>query len=81
MSTDAFERKSVLALRADTGAIVGDAPVFEKYYGGGFGSIRGFGFRGISPRNGIFNDRTGGEFVLLTVLNIPCRSTPTTSAA
>jgi outer membrane protein insertion porin family len=66
MSTDAFDRKSVLALRADTGLIVGDAPTFERFYGGGFGSIRGFSFRGISPRNGIYNDRTGGEFVLLT---------------
>ncbi|MBI5864802.1 MAG: outer membrane protein assembly factor BamA [Planctomycetes bacterium] len=66
MSTDAFDRKSVLALRADTGLIVGEAPVFERFYGGGFGSIRGFSFRGVSPRDGVYNDRTGGDFVLLT---------------
>lgn len=66
ISTDAFDRKSVLALRADTGLIAGDAPVFERFYGGGFGSIRGFSFRGISPRDGVYNDRTGGDFVLLT---------------
>lgn len=65
VSTDIFDRKSVLAVRADSGFIVGDAPVFERFYGGGFGSIRGFDFRGISPRQGIFNDRVGGDFILL----------------
>jgi outer membrane protein insertion porin family len=66
LHTDLLDRKSVLALRADTGFIVGDAPVFEKYYGGGFGSIRGFRFRGVSPRNGIGDDAIGGNFILLT---------------
>lgn len=65
LRTDIFDRKSVLALRADSGYIVGDAPVFERFYGGGFGSIRGFSFRGISPRAGVFNDRVGGDFILL----------------
>ena len=64
--TDIMDRKSVLAGRADVGYIVGDAPVFERYYGGGFGSIRGFDYQGISPRAGIFNDRVGGKFILLT---------------
>lgn len=64
--TDIFDRKSVLAFRLDTAYIVGDAPVFEKFYGGGFGSIRGFSYRGVSPRNGIKNDRIGGDFLLLT---------------
>ena len=64
--TDIFDRKSIFATRADMGYIVGDAPVFERYYGGGFGSIRGFDFRGISPRAGIFNNRVGGKFILLT---------------
>lgn len=63
--TDVFDRKSVFATRADAGYIVGDAPVFERYYGGGFGSIRGFDFRGVSPRAGLFNDRVGGKFILL----------------
>ncbi len=65
MSTDALDRKSVLALRADASYIVGDAPVFERFYGGGFGSVRGFAFRGISPRAGLFNDKIGGDFILL----------------
>lgn len=64
--TDILDRKSVVAGRADLGYIVGDAPVFERYYGGGFGSIRGFDYQGISPRAGIFSDRVGGKFIVLT---------------
>ncbi|MBU0617346.1 MAG: outer membrane protein assembly factor BamA, partial [Planctomycetes bacterium] len=64
--TDVFDRKSVLAARADIAYIVGDAPVFERFYGGGFGSIRGFDFQGVTPRAGLFNDRVGGKFILLT---------------
>lgn len=66
LRTDIFDRKSVLGVRADTAFIVGDAPVFERFYAGGFGSIRGFSFRGISPRAGIFDTRVGGDFILLT---------------
>jgi outer membrane protein insertion porin family len=66
MRTDVFDRKSVLGVRADVGYVVGDAPVFERYYGGGFGSVRGFEFRGITPHAGLFNDRVGGNFILLT---------------
>ncbi len=66
MSTDILNRKSVLGLRADVGYIVGDAPVFEKYYAGGFGSLRGFSYRTISPRRGIKNQAVGGDFLFLT---------------
>ena len=64
--TDIFDRKSIFATRLDSGYTVGDAPMFERYYGGGFGSVRGFDFRGISPRAGIFDDAVGGKFILLT---------------
>ena len=47
---DTLDRKHILAARVQLGQIVGDAPVFEKFYGGGIGSIRGFQYRGISPR-------------------------------
>ncbi len=66
VSTDLLDRKSVLALRADAAYIVGDAPVFERYYAGGFGSLRGFSFRGVSPRSGIKNQPIGGDFIFLT---------------
>ncbi len=60
--TDAMDRKHIIAARAAAGAIFGDAPVFERYYGGGLGSIRGFDFRGISPRQGPDDDPVGGNF-------------------
>jgi outer membrane protein insertion porin family len=64
--TDVEERKSVLTLRGRAGAIVGDAPLFERFYAGGIGSLRGFEFRGVSPRDGIKETRIGGDFELLT---------------
>ena len=66
VQTDILDRKSVLALRADAAYIVGDAPVFERYYAGGFGSLRGFSYRGVSPRGGIKRQPIGGDFILLT---------------
>ncbi len=65
LKTDELDRKSVLTLRGVGGAIVGDAPVFDRFYAGGIGSVRGFQFRGISPRQGINDDEIGGELMLL----------------
>lgn len=49
---DLLERKTVLATKFRAGTIVGDAPPFEKFYGGGTGryGIRGFEYYGVSPR-------------------------------
>lgn len=63
--TDTMDRKHVLSVGATAGQILGDAPVFEKFYGGGIGSVRGFEYRGISPRAGWRSDRVGGDFELL----------------
>ena len=60
--TDALERKHVISARAACRAIFGEAPVFERFYGGGLGSLRGFDYRGISPRQGTDNDVIGGDF-------------------
>lgn len=61
---DTLDRKHILASRGSLGYIVGDAPVFEKFYGGGIGSIRGFRYRGISPRAAGTNKQIGGDFTL-----------------
>jgi outer membrane protein insertion porin family len=61
--TDALERKHILAGRLVAGHIFGDAPVFERFYGGGLGSVRGFEYRGISPRGTASNDPIGGDFM------------------
>ena len=49
---DLLERKTVLATKLSAGTMVGDAPPFEKFYAGGTGlyGIRGFDYRGVSPR-------------------------------
>ena len=60
---DLVDRRTVLALHIDGGYIPGDdAPFFERFYGGGIGSIRGFRFRGVSPRDGFAEDPIGGNF-------------------
>ena len=53
---------SITALQ--TGFITGDSPFFEKFYDGGIGTIRGFEYRGVSPRAGRYDDRVGGDFTL-----------------
>jgi outer membrane protein insertion porin family len=61
---DLVERKTIFMFNLNAGYIIGDAPVFETLYGGGIGSIRGFEFRGVSPRSGPDDDRVGGKFLL-----------------
>lgn len=61
---DLTERRTVLKLEANSGVITGDSVFFERFYGGGLGSVRGFEFRGISPRAGTREDPVGGEFAL-----------------
>lgn len=64
LRNDLLDRKTILSLHADAGYIFGGAPFFERFYGGGLGSVRGFAFRGISPRSGPSEDRVGGDFSL-----------------
>jgi outer membrane protein insertion porin family len=60
---DLLDRKTILRFYSDVGWIFGgDDPFFERFYGGGIGSIRGFAFRGVSPRDGPANDQIGGDF-------------------
>jgi outer membrane protein insertion porin family len=52
LAEDLAERKTVLAAKLLAATTVGSAPPFEKFYAGGSGTygIRGFEYRGISPR-------------------------------
>jgi outer membrane protein insertion porin family len=61
---DLTERKTVLGLHGNAGYITGDSVFFERFYGGGLGSVRGFAYRGISPRAGTAQDPVGGDFAL-----------------
>ncbi|OHB57297.1 MAG: hypothetical protein A2173_03065 [Planctomycetes bacterium RBG_13_44_8b] len=60
---DIAGRKTILETRVHAGAIIGDAPLFEKYYAGGLGSIRGFDYYGISPRSGPDDDPVGSDWI------------------
>lgn len=66
---DEQERKHVLSLRGETGVLFGDAPMFERFYAGGIGSLRGFRFRGAGPYKGLDDDLNkipvGGDFMIL----------------
>jgi outer membrane protein assembly complex protein YaeT len=62
--TDALDRKHIFRTRVMLGYIVGDAPVFEKYYGGGSNWLRGFAYRGITPRSVGTTEPIGGDFSL-----------------
>jgi outer membrane protein insertion porin family len=64
LNADLVDRRTILILRGDTGYIFGDSPFFERFYAGGIGSMRGFNFRGISPREGVDEDAIGGRFLL-----------------
>ena len=65
LHTDLLERKTILTLRAEGGIVVGDAPVYERYYAGGVGSIRGFEFRGVGERQGLEDNNIGGDYLIL----------------
>lgn len=71
---DLAERKTILETKIHAATIIGNAPTFEKFYAGGTGSIRGFDYRGVSPRGlqmgpGVVNpqreDPVGSDWVLL----------------
>jgi outer membrane protein insertion porin family len=65
LDEDLLERKTVVSLSGYSGYIFGDSPFFDNFYGGGLGSVRGFRYRGISPRSGLDDDAVGGQFVFV----------------
>ena len=60
--TDLLDRQTVLEARLNAGFMTGNSVFFERWYGGDLGSVRGFRYRGISPRSGRGNDPVGGDF-------------------
>jgi outer membrane protein insertion porin family len=55
--------RHVLGTSLQTGFSGSDTPLFEHFFAGGYSTIRGFRFRGASPKNGDIT--VGGEFSLL----------------
>lgn len=70
---DLAERRTILETKVRAATIVGDAPVFEKFYGGGIGadSIRGFDYRGVSTRGvstlnpAVKDDPIGSDWIVI----------------
>jgi outer membrane protein insertion porin family len=58
--------RHVLALHSQVGWASSNTPVYERYYAGGFRSIRGFQFRGVGPDVNGF--KVGGDFLFLNSL-------------
>jgi outer membrane protein insertion porin family len=58
--------KQVVAARSELGWTGSNTPVFERFYAGGFRSMRGFEFRGVGPIVDGF--RVGGDFLFLNSL-------------
>ena len=57
--------RHVLSLSARLGITGGNTPIYDHYYAGGFSTLRGFDFRGASPRTDVSEIVIGGEFQLL----------------
>jgi outer membrane protein insertion porin family len=68
--SDLLDRRTVLTFHMDAGYILNDAPFFNRFYGGGQGSMRGFEFRGVGPRAGRDLDPIGGDFSLIGSLGV-----------
>jgi outer membrane protein insertion porin family len=73
---DVLGRRTVLSGKVLAATTVAEAPPFEKYYAGGSGSygIRGFQYRGVSPRGvqviggvptGVRRDPIGSDWIFL----------------
>lgn len=58
--------RHVLAYRGHFGWAGAQTPVYERFFAGGFMSMRGFAFRGVGPRVNGFN--VGGDFLMLNSL-------------
>jgi outer membrane protein insertion porin family len=61
---DLAENKTVLETKVHAGTVIGDAPVFELFYAGGTNSIRGFKYRGVSPRGGPSDEPIGSDWIV-----------------
>jgi outer membrane protein assembly complex protein YaeT len=66
--------RHVLALHNQLGWAGSTTPVYERFFAGGFRSLRGFQFRGVSPDINGF--KVGGDFMLLHSLEyqVPIRA-------
>jgi outer membrane protein assembly complex protein YaeT len=58
--------RHVLSFHNQIGWASDNTPVYERYFGGGFRSIRGFQFRGVGPEEN--GSKIGGDFLFMNSL-------------
>lgn len=71
--------KHVLAFRSQASMAGSDTPVYDRFYAGGFRSIRGFQFRGVGPHEGLNDYNVGGTFAFLNSLEYQIPIVPSDS--
>jgi outer membrane protein insertion porin family len=66
--------KQVLAARTQISWAGSNTPVYDRFYGGGFTTIRGFEFRGVGPT--VNGAEVGGDFMFINSLEyqVPIRA-------
>jgi outer membrane protein insertion porin family len=69
--------RHVLAFRSQGSWAGDDTPVYDRFYAGGFRSIRGFQFRGVGPHVGEYN--VGGTFAFLNSIEYQIPVVPSDS--
>jgi outer membrane protein insertion porin family len=67
LKEDLDELKTTLETKIHAGTAIGDAPTFERYYLGGIGdwALRGFEYRGVSPRGGPSDEPIGSDWAVV----------------
>lgn len=67
LKEDLDELKTTLETKIHAGTAIGDAPTFERFYPGGIGNwaLRGFEYRGISPRQGPSDEPIGSDWAVV----------------
>src|SRR5207253_679771 len=58
--------KQVVVLRSTLAWAGEDTPVYERFFGGGYRSLRGFAFRGVGPRD--LGYATGGDLMFVNTV-------------
>jgi len=66
LKEDLDELKTTLETKIHAGTTIGNTPTFERFYLGGIGSwaLRGFEYRGVSPRGGPSSEPIGSDWAI-----------------
>ncbi len=63
VTEDVLGRRSVFSLKGQTALATTNTPIFERFYAGGQGSMRGFAYRGVGPVQR--EQPIGGDFMVV----------------